>query len=321
MKNGFGDIAAERHLEEFLVICNKSWSQWIPLYMAAKVVLNNPSKQSSIERLLKILIRIYGKASVLQNLSKDSQNLFTGGNAYRSLYSIFPEWIESIHGLKNDTNDHENDQKVTNVLDQMSQRTDALLASVPWDLDSIKGDDDEHIRYYAKENNNPEISFVFRIIEKKLGGLTGENGRYAETIGNSDVEHILSKSLDFVEGDKDEDGTTAQFGFVFDDEVQFTDAKKRLGNRFLFPSKANKHIQGCSFSEKISDPGCTIGGGCVEGTLHYDNNTDKYRMVGKFLEKFDFVNEDNKDIYWDLAKIEQWEEFILEKFIEAMNEY
>ena len=106
-----------------------------------------------------------------------------------------------------------------------------------------------------------------------------------------------------------------------DDEDQFSDSIKRLGNRFLFPSKANKHIQNCSFSEKISSPDCGISVGCVEGTLHYDNNTDKYRMVGKFLEKFGVVNEENEDINWNLEKIEKWEDYILEQFIEAMNGY
>lgn len=320
IKKGFGEINVERHLEEFLVIINtKPWQQWYPLYMASRRIFANENKQESIVSLLKVITRIYAKSSALQNLTKDTENVLAGGEIYRSLYTEIPNWIRNIHALKSEENaSEENDNDVNNVINTISQRTNQLLAEINWDADEILAKEEDNPRIFTKSTHT-EMKFIFSLIEKNLGGLAGGGGRFKENLGVSEIEHILPNSLDYIIDEEDENNIQSK-QFEFDDEEVFDAAKLRLGNRLLFPKKANNHLDSKGFIVKISDEDCNVDGICVNGSLHYENNTDTYPLVASLIEMF-YDDREVDEIVWNQENIEEWEEFIVTAYVDAVNAY
>jgi hypothetical protein len=283
-------LPAQYHEEEFyLLLQPKSFTQWIPLYLAAKNKFTNPAKQTDIVILLKHVTEFFGKGSILSNLDSTFPSV-----APNQFWGKVPGWIESVNQLNNPTN-----ADVTAILNTIKTDIDDLLAPIIWTTAHITTNPANNQSRTYLSNSNTSARFLLCLIEKDLGGIEDGNGRYQTGMSACDVEHVLAKSLNF--GDKAAD-------YVFTQQ-NFEESKHRLGNRLLLTSKANNHIKTISFSLKMSHPTCAVGTDCNGGGLHYDQNAGgQWKLIADFLARYSAGG------IWNLAHIQTWETELLTKY-------
>lgn len=283
-------LPVQYHEEEFyLLLQPKSFTQWIPLYLAAKNKFSNPASQTDIVILLKHVTEFFGKGSILNNLDGTFPSVEPN-----QFWGEVPGWIASINQLNNPT-----DADVTAILNTIKTDIDSLLAPINWTIANITTDPANNQTRTYMSNSNTSARFLLCLIEKGLGGIEDGNGRYQTGMSACDVEHVLAKSLDFVDKAAD---------YVFTPQ-NFEQSKHRLGNRLLLTSKANNHIKTISFALKMSNPTCQVGTDCNGGTLHYDQNTGgQWKLVADFLARYSAGG------IWNPANIQTWETVLLTKY-------
>jgi len=282
-------LAAAYYEEEFYLLLQTkvSFTQWIPLYLAAKNKFNNQNSQTSLVDLLKYVTEFFGKGSILNNLNNGFPSVEPN-----QFWGEVPGWIETINRL----GDNPTDAEVTIILNSIKTDIDTLLQPITWTLANITTDPDGNTRKF-KHDKNTNLRYLLCLIEKEMGGIEDGNGRYKNGMSACDVEHVLAKKLDF--GDKSPD-------YIFTN-LDFEDSKHRLGNRLLLTSKANKHIKQISFALKMTYPRCAVGNDC-NGVLHYDQNVGQWKLIDEFLNKYLAGGT------WDAGKIDDWELELLTRY-------
>ncbi len=280
-------IPTNRHEEEFyLLLFPNSFKQWIPVYLAARNKFKNPKSQESINSLLRHIAEFWGKGNSLPKMCDDIPSI-----PPNKFFQKVPIWCQEINNLS----DAPTNADVKSVLNGIKTDIDSLLTPINWTIANLKTDTSGNTRKFS--GSNSDIKFILATIEKKLGGISDGSGRFRDGMINSDVEHILEKNLAFANKSAD---------FVFNN-TNFETSKQRLGNRLLFPKKSNNHIKGKSFVLKMHDPTCNIGN-CVSGSLHYSSHNNRWKLVEKFLHKYQTPG------VWNSSNIDSWEDTLIDLY-------
>lgn len=308
---GVAPPAHKREWEFLLTTLNaqSKIKQWIPIYMAARekfsgAHLNPNHTRARIVILLKHLNYLIARTFVLPSLNVN----FTAPES-NEVYALVRPLIQDIRALPDDPTI----AQVDAVLDDIKQRIRDFFQPIhiyedPAKAAMVRPVIAPHPNFANHELicKNPQARFILMHIERNLGGGAMPGGRLIKG-SEMDVEHVLSNTPP--------DPFAAVAGFNFN-QVGWSRHNQRLGNRILLAKNFNNHYSNTSTWDfkKNGDPvDCMPPNSRCNLQKHYSSAAAiADPNVNEFMIRF------GASADWNAMHIQTWEEWIMEKFIEAV---